>query len=184
MKRREFLRSAALMSSAPIVLPLGSALGATASLAPTDVPIAQFGDDGKKLGVARVAKVVKSDAEWHAQLSALAFAVTRKGDTEIAFTGKYWDLHDAGIFRCLCCDTALFSSEHKFDSGTGWPSFWQPIAPENVSGRGGRKPTERDTEVTCQRCDAHLGDVFTDGPRPTGLRYCIDSIALRFVKRA
>lgn len=91
---------------------------------------------------------------------------------------------EKGLFRCVCCDTALFSSKEKFDSGTGWPSFWQPIASQNVGGRNGKTAGRGDTEVTCQRCDSHLGDLFDDGPRPTGLRYCIDSVALRFVKSA
>ena len=181
--RRRFLSSTIALAGAPLVLP---ARRAFAWMPPVtaDVLIVQFSDSGEKLGVARVPKVVKPEAEWRKQLSPLAFAVTRHRDTEFAFSGAFWNLHDKGLFRCICCDAALFSSKAKFDSGTGWPSFWQPIAPENVGGRDGKNAGPRDTEVTCQRCDAHLGDLFDDGPKPTGLRYCIDSVALRFVRPA
>jgi peptide-methionine (R)-S-oxide reductase len=180
--RREFIASAMMFAGAPLLFSRQPAPGAAspASEAP-DVLIAEFSEAGRKIGVSRVEKVVKPDAEWRRQLSPLAFEVTRHGETEYAFSGAYWNLHEKGLFRCVCCDTALFSSKEKFDSGTGWPSFWQPVSPENVGGRDGRSAGPRDTEVTCQRCDAHLGDVFGDGPRPTGLRYCIDSVALRFV---
>ena len=123
------------------------------------------------------------EAEWKAQLSPNAFDITRHADTELAFTGQYWNLHEKGIYRCICCDNALFSSDTKFESGTGWPSFWAPIAEENVR-------SERDVSlgmirdaVNCALCDAHLGHVFDDGPRPTGLRYCMNSASLKFVKR-
>ena len=147
-----------------------------------DVLIAQFSDAGVRQDTARVPRIVKSDDEWQRQLSPLAFEVTRRGGTERPFSGAYWNLHEKGMFRCVCCDTALFSSGAKFDSGTGWPSFWQPIAKENVVTHPSRNLGHIESEVTCRRCDAHLGDVFDDGPRPTGLRYCIDSVALRFVK--
>jgi peptide-methionine (R)-S-oxide reductase len=160
-----------------------AAAGPAPSSAPGEVTIVQFSDDGKKLRKVHIPKVVKTEAEWKQQLSPNAFDVTRHADTEIAFTGQYWNLHEKGLFRCICCDNALFSSDTKFDSGTGWPSFWAPIADENV-----RK--ERDstfgmmrTAVSCSLCDAHLGHVFEDGPPPTGLRYCMNSASLRFVKR-
>jgi len=146
-----------------------------------DVVIVQFSDTGQRQGTAKVPKVVKSAAEWRKQLSELAFYVARQGGTERPFSGAYWDLHDNGLFRCVCCDTALFSSAAKFDSGTGWPSFWEPIAEQNVT-HGKPSSGFTDSEVTCRRCDAHLGDLFNDGPKPTGLRYCIDSVSLRFVK--
>jgi peptide-methionine (R)-S-oxide reductase len=146
-----------------------------------DVEIVQFSANGKREGVVRVPKVVKSDAEWRRQLSAISFEITRRHGTERPFSHPYYKLHDAGIFRCICCDTALFSSTAKFDSGTGWPSFWEPIAEQNVV-HGKPSSGYAESEVTCRRCDAHLGDLFSDGPKPTGLRYCIDSVALRFVK--
>ena len=151
---------------------------------PSTVTIVQFGSDGKPTGKLVVPKVVKSDAEWRQQLSSISYEVTRRAGTERPYTGNSWDLHDHGLFRCICCDTALFSSETKFDSGTGWPSFWQPIARENVAEiRDGSLGMER-TAVSCRQCDAHLGHVFDDGPRPTGLRYCMNSAAMRFVKLA
>jgi peptide-methionine (R)-S-oxide reductase len=151
---------------------------------PKIVKIVEFSDDGKRQDAVQVPKVVKSDDDWRQQLSPLAFEVTRRAGTEIAFTGQYWDLHDKGLFRCICCDTALFSSDTKFDSGTGWPSFWAPIAKENIEESMDLSLGAPRTAVACRRCDAHLGHVFDDGPRPTGLRYCMNSVSLRFVKRA
>jgi peptide-methionine (R)-S-oxide reductase len=146
------------------------------------VTIVQFSASGKKIGKITVPRIVKSEAEWKQQLSPVSFEVTRHAATERPYTGSTWDLHDRGIFRCICCDTALFSSDTKFESGTGWPSFWQPIAHENVVETTDRTLGMSRTAVSCRQCDAHLGHVFDDGPQPTGLRYCMNSAAMNFVK--
>lgn len=124
-------------------------------------------------------KILKSKEEWRSQLSPLAYKVTRRKGTERAFTHDDFPKVD-GLFRCICCDAPLFDSKAKYDSGTGWPSFYQPVSPEQVEEKDDRTLFMHRTEVVCARCDAHLGHVFPDGPEPTGLRYCMNGVAMRF----
>ncbi len=146
-----------------------------------DLTIIAFDDAGQKLGPMHVQKVVRSRAEWRKLLSAEQYYVTREQGTDTPYTGTYYQIHGPGLFRCVCCENALFRSEAKFDSGTGWPSFWAPIADENIRKRTDVSMLMERTEVLCRRCDAHLGHVFNDGPDPTGLRFCMNESALRFV---
>ncbi len=144
-------------------------------------PVRIYSEDAK--GLVTVPAVVRTAGEWKGLLTPLQYRVAREAGTERAFTGRYWDEHTPGLYLCSSCGTDLFRSETKFDSGTGWPSFWKPIASENVVERSDWSFGMRRTEVLCRRCGAHLGHVFPDGPPPTGLRYCMNSASLRLVPR-
>jgi peptide-methionine (R)-S-oxide reductase len=147
------------------------------------VRIVDFDAAGRRKGIVTVDRVIRTDAEWRKQLDLEQYEVTRHADTEEPFSGMYWDNHQRGLYRCICCATALFDSETKFDSRTGWPSFRAPIARENIVTRTDTSLDWQRTEVRCARCDAHLGHVFDDGPPPAHLRYCMNSAALLFVAR-
>ncbi len=147
-----------------------------------EITIIEFDSHGRKIGPVRVKRVVRTDSDWFAHLTPQQYYVTRKHSTDTPYTGTYYHLQTPGIFRCICCLTPLFSSHQKYDSGTGWPSFWGPIAIENLK-RAEEPGASLDSgiEVLCRRCDAHLGHIFNDGPEPTGLRYCINESSLTFV---
>ena len=146
-----------------------------------DVSIVEFDDSGRKTGAAVRKKVTHPDGEWRRQLSAQQYWSARRGTTDTPFTGSYYQSEARGLYRCICCRNALFSSAAKFDSSTGWPSYTAPVAPENIYTQPDNSMFMHRVEVLCRLCDAHLGHLFDDGPPPTGLRYCINESALRFV---
>jgi len=167
-----------LMISGCNSTPTGASQKGTAAATAQEIKVYSV----KAKGYIMTDKVIKSDEEWKKQLSPEEYKITRKQGTEPAFSGATWNNHEKGIYRCVCCGNDLFSSEHKYESGTGWPSFWKPIAPENVTEHPDNSFFMKRTEVLCSRCDAHLGHVFNDGPKPTGLRYCMNSGAMKFSK--
>lgn len=186
--RRVFSASAAAALASFIWLKMSGPRGVEASAAihgtPGEVTIVNFSDDGANLGRQSVAKIVKTDGAWYRQLGTNSFEIARQADTEMPYSGVSWREHGRGLYRCICCDTALFSSQAKFESGTGWPSFWAPLAKENIVEKSDTSLGMERTEVKCARCEGHLGHVFTDGPEPTGLRYCMNSASMRFIKSA
>ena len=181
MQRRQFLAWLGGLSAA--CLSIARKAEATGEMLATRlVSIVKFGDNGQAQGTVSL-PLVRKDAEWKRTLSPLAYRVTREEGTEPPFSIAGYDRHDDGLYRCICCGNALFSSRTKFDSHTGWPSFWQPIAPQNVTKHSDLTLGMERIEVRCTLCEAHLGHVFDDGPGPTGLRYCMNTVALRFVPK-
>jgi peptide-methionine (R)-S-oxide reductase len=170
MNRRYFLQS-------------GAIFGAVTLLSRSLIVSAVAQNNGKsKFKEAPFKKIIKSDQDWKRILSPEQYYITRQAGTEAPYTSPLLNIHENGIFECVCCDLPLFDSKTKFESNTGWPSFWTPIAKRNVRERMDNSLSETRTEVLCARCDAHLGHVFADGPKPTGLRYCMNGVALKFVK--
>jgi peptide-methionine (R)-S-oxide reductase len=181
--RRDFLWGLSLPAALSVAACADAADPAKRAPLPKEVTIENFSPAGVSMGKVQVPTITKTDEEWRKQLSPEAYHVTRHEGTERPYSGEYNDHHGDGLYRCICCDTALFDSRTKFESGTGWPSFWKPVSNANVSETIDRALGMVRTEVACKRCDAHLGHVFDDGPDPSGLRYCMNSVALKFVAR-
>ena len=183
LTRRELLRrgvlSVGLLGAVGVRASWAEVAGESAGF----VMIEQFSASGSSTGVVRLPKVRKTDQEWKSLLSADSYTVTRQAGTERAFSGALWNQHANGLYHCICCDTTVYDSRTKFESGTGWPSFWAPKSKHNIVERTDSSFGMQRTAVSCALCDAHLGHVFDDGPQPTGLRYCMNSVAMKFAAR-
>ena len=184
VSRRRALVIASLAAAGAVTVVLRPAGSDNGSSANADVTVVEYDDAGRKLRTATRKKVIRSDGDWRRQLTTQQYWSARRGTTDTPFTGTYYRIEAGGLFRCVCCQSPLFSSETKFDSATGWPSFSAPIAAENIWTQSDRSLAEERVEILCRLCDAHLGHVFDDGPPPSGLRYCLNESALRFIPRA